>query len=90
VNARKASGYERRFKGQVNGTIMEPDRIEAARARYEQAAEHMHENLRRVAEADTRKAERMGKLEELVEELLVVYYHQDDEKISRLREELGI
>jgi hypothetical protein len=34
--------------------------------------------------------ERIAKLEELVAELLVVYYHQDDEKISELREELEI
>lgn len=34
--------------------------------------------------------ERIAKLEELVSELLVVYYGQDDKKISKLRDELGI
>ena len=34
--------------------------------------------------------ERIAKLEELVNELLIVYYDQDSGTISRLCEELGI
>jgi hypothetical protein len=34
--------------------------------------------------------ERITKLEDLVDELLNVYYHQDDGKITSLRRELGI
>lgn len=34
--------------------------------------------------------DRIGKLEELVELLLEVYYHQDDVRISELRRELNI
>ena len=33
---------------------------------------------------------RIAKLEELVEELLVVYYHQDDDRINALRKDLDI
>ena len=69
---------------------MASDVIEAQLHQYEQAAEALRENLQRVMEADARKERRVQALEELVQELLVVYYHQDYVKIGALREELGL
>lgn len=69
---------------------MASDAIEVQLHQYEKAAEALRENLQRAMEADARKEHRVGKLEELVEELLIVYYCQDTEKIMALREELGI
>ncbi len=69
---------------------MASDATEVQLHQYEQAAETLRENLQRVMEADARKEQRVGKLEELVEELLIVYYCQDTEKIMALREELGL
>ena len=69
---------------------MASDATEVQLHQYEKAAETLRENLQRVMEADARKEQRVGKLEELVEELLIVYYCQDTEKIMALREELGL
>jgi hypothetical protein len=44
----------------------------------------------RPAEQKMTPDDRIDKLEELVELLLVVYYNQDDDKIRELRRELSI
>jgi Arc/MetJ-type ribon-helix-helix transcriptional regulator len=72
---------------------MAPGATEVQLHQYEQAAEALRENLRRVMEADLRKKARVQKLEELVDELLVLYRPEGDEiddRISALRGELGI
>jgi uncharacterized protein YfaA (DUF2138 family) len=46
----------------------------------------VHDLSRRLEKARARVAA----LEDLVSELLVVYYHQDDDRISALRKELDI